>query len=72
MFNGILNDGGCVTGKDEWTTHIFYTLSVGGNCLLVITTNQCLQSLQLTNTDQRLFFWLIQARLVYMLLFGLY
>lgn len=40
MFNGILNDGGCVTGKDEWTTHIFYTLSVGGNCLLVITTNQ--------------------------------
>jgi len=22
MFNGILNGGGCVAGKAEWTTHL--------------------------------------------------
>lgn len=26
MFNGILNGGGCVTRKDEWTTHLLYII----------------------------------------------
>lgn len=56
MFNEILNGGGRVMGKAEWTPFVFYILPVSGNCLLVVTTEQCLYTTNTdrTNTDQRL------------------